>query len=156
MYAVSRDGLVFSIRQVRRLTPKQNWDGYQRVQLYDHGKCEFVGIHRLIAETFLPNPENKPFVNHKNGDKSDNRSENLEWCTQKENIRHAWDNGLSKSHLNRLGKRVRQLTKDGRYLATWPSIMAVERVLGIAHAGVSYAIRTGRTAGGYRWEAADS
>src|SRR5690554_5024300 len=83
-YIVYDDGRIYSKRFKKFLTPKVNWDGYHRLQIWDSGKCVMTGWHRIIAETFIPNPENKPFVNHKNGDKQDNRVENLEWCTQKE------------------------------------------------------------------------
>ena len=58
-------------------------------------------LHRLLADTFIPNPENKPHVNHKNGVKNDNRLENLEWVSAKENIQHSFNIGLSKRGENR-------------------------------------------------------
>ena len=78
----------------RILTPVPNKDGYLRVNLHIGGKSKFYYIHRLVAEAFIPNPEGKPQINHRNGIKTDNRIENLEWCTQSENNRHAYATGL--------------------------------------------------------------
>jgi hypothetical protein len=68
--------------------------GYWSVKLHVNSKQKVVKVHRLVAEAFLPNPENKPCVNHINGVKTDNRLENLEWNTYAENSRHASDTGL--------------------------------------------------------------
>lgn len=68
--------------------------GYEEINL----KNKTFRLHRIIASIFIPNPENKPCVNHKNGIKTDNRVENLEWSTQSENIKHAYDNKLMKYH----------------------------------------------------------
>ena len=76
-----------------------NDKGYFRCNLKNEGKRYDFTIHRLVALAFLPNEENKPFVNHKNGIKTDNRVENLEWCTQAENITHAVKNRLVKTKL---------------------------------------------------------
>lgn len=81
----------------------KNNKGYMRIALKNKDKVKDYLVHRLVAKTFIPNPENKRFVNHKNGNKEDNRVENLEWCTQKENMQHAVKNGLSKGR-RKVGK----------------------------------------------------
>lgn len=68
--------------------------GYVLVKISVNGKEKQLRLNRLVAETFIPNPENKPQVNHKNGIKTDNRVSNLEWATVSENTKHAYDNGL--------------------------------------------------------------
>lgn len=68
--------------------------GYHKTNLYKHNTHKQVYVHMLVAQAFIPNDENKPQVNHKDGDKSHNFDYNLEWCTAKENIIHAYSNGL--------------------------------------------------------------
>ena len=141
--------------KIKILTPKRNWDGYLRIQLWRNQKAKFVAIHRLVAESFIVNEDDKPFVNHINGIKDDNRVGNLEWVTQKENIIHAWGTGLAKQRLNsKLSKAVDQFDLEGNYIETFPSTMEVERKLGINHVNISYACKEGgmkRTSGGYKW-----
>lgn len=68
--------------------------GYLQIQLWNNRMSRIYKIHRLVAQVFIPNPENKPQVNHKNGVKTDNNVENLEWCTSLENIHHAQRIGI--------------------------------------------------------------
>jgi hypothetical protein len=84
------------------LSTPVNDKGYSTANLYKNGKASPVRIHRLVAEVFMPNNENKPEVNHINGIKSDNQLNNLEWATRSENQKHAFANGLNKP--NRINK----------------------------------------------------
>ena len=77
------------------LRPKTTTRGYLRLTVSVDGRVGDQYVHRIVAETYIPNPEGKPQVNHINGDKRDNRVENLEWCTAKENTAHAIRTGLS-------------------------------------------------------------
>lgn len=78
------------------LTPKLTDRGYSRVELKIDGRSNSYRVHRLVAQAFIPNPEGKPEINHINGVKTDNRVENLEWCTRSENMLHAFATGLKK------------------------------------------------------------
>lgn len=110
-YLVSKDGRVFSSKQGRLKQLNATFDnGYRRVKLYDNKAPSTLRVHRLVAEAYLDNPENKPQVNHINGVKHDNRVENLEWCDAKENDTHARDTGL----------------KGGRYRVTEGIILEIE------------------------------
>ena len=70
---------------------------YHKYNLAKEGKSVLTSVHRIVAKAFIPNPENKPQINHKDGNRLNNVIENLEWCTASENIIHAFATGLSKN-----------------------------------------------------------
>lgn len=109
IYSITSDGEVFSYasgtKYKRKLVPDKN--GYLTVNFNVLGVVSCKKVHRLVAEHFIPNPENKGQVNHKNGIKSDNTLANLEWVTNSENIAHMWDNNLKQTH------RIYKTSKTG-------------------------------------------
>ena len=94
LYKLTRDGRIFSIKANRFLNPSPNRNGYLNLYLSKKGIRKMHRVHRLVAETFIPNPCDLPQVNHINGDKSNNHVENLEWCTASKNAQHGRDLGL--------------------------------------------------------------
>jgi hypothetical protein len=91
-YGVSNDGKVFTYKQGKNREVKQHdHKGYQRVFLFLGNQRKTYFVHRLVAEAFIKNKDDKEFVNHKDGNKRNNRVENLEWCTREENQRHSRD-----------------------------------------------------------------
>ena len=100
-YTVRVDGKVISYKgyvsdKPIEVKPINGAHGYQKVNISMHNKEKLVSIHRLVAEAFIPNPDNKPEVNHIDGNKKNNAVWNLEWVTPKENIAHAYRTGLRK------------------------------------------------------------
>lgn len=88
----------YKYRRGGNIKPYLNNKGYWCVNLYLHSKVYKKQVHRLIAEYFIPNPDNLPEVNHIDGNTQNNAIENLEWCTHQYNIQHSWDNGLHKNY----------------------------------------------------------
>lgn len=100
-YEVSNLGRVRHIKKRwRELKPTINSHGYQRVLLYLDGKCKTIKVHKLVALMFIPNPNNLPVINHKDGNKLNNEVANLEWVTYSENNQHAYDTGLRSKKLS--------------------------------------------------------
>lgn len=96
-YLISVDGKVFNLKTMKHLKCSINNMGYPSVCLYNENGGKFFLVHRLMAETFLSKDEFRKFVNHIDGNKSNNLLCNLEWCTHQENMSHAWKIGLNKS-----------------------------------------------------------
>lgn len=121
-------------RPEKILKPFSDKKGYLRVKLYKNGSHYTKKIHRLVALAFIPNPEGKPEVNHEDGNKTNNRINNLSWATKKENIQHAFKNELikiKKGKDNKLSKKVCQYDLQGNFIKKWDCVSQAERELKI-------------------------
>ncbi len=94
LYEVDENGTIFSLRSNQSLKPIKMESGYLYVHLCDGKATKLKRIHRIVAEAFIANPKGYAQVNHKNGNKCDNRALNLEWCNAFHNMRHAMEMGL--------------------------------------------------------------
>lgn len=127
--------------------------GYHRVGLFKDGKRKPYFIHRLVAEAFIPNFENKPCIDHINTIRTDNRVENLRWVTNKENC----NNPISKINysIGNKGKTavsVLQFTKEWEFVKKWNCIMDIKRELNISHQNISKCcLEKIKTAYGFKW-----
>ncbi len=146
-YEAQYDGRIWSNKTNRFLQPASNGKGYQRVVLMIDGKKFSTYVHRFIAENLIPNPENLPEINHKNGDKSDNSVGNLEWVSSSDNKIHAINTGLRKVN------GIIQMKKNCDYFYIWASAKEAEEFTGVNSKNIQRVCRGERkTAGGYIWE----
>lgn len=166
LYEISNLGRVKSLSRVtphngrvyptKILKPHINTKKYLDVELSQNGLKQRYRIHRLVAETFIPNPNNKPQVNHIDCDKSNNRVDNLEWCDNSENQRHAFAHGLN--HRGKFGdspkaKSVLQYTLDGILMREWDSIVRVKKECGYSDGYISQCCKGKyKHAYGYVWK----
>lgn len=109
--------------RARLLKVRQNNDGYSEVRLSKDGKTYTRFIHRLVAEAFVPNPDNLPEVNHISGDKTDNTPANLEWTTHSLNVQHSYNTGLNTNqkgnHAFAVGVIDNQIGKQFSNIKEW-------------------------------------
>lgn len=133
-------------------------NGYFQVKLFKDGVRKYYIVHRLVAKTFVPNPDNKPEVNHIDGNKQNNHASNLEWVTSRENQLHAFQLGLQKAPRGKDSNcsiPINQYQKDGTFVKTWESINTVKRELGFNSVGIIGCCKKRKrykTAYNYKWE----
>lgn len=115
-YLINPNGEIISMKSNKKMSQVINSHKkpYIRIGLMKNGKRYFFLVHRLVAETFIPNPQNKPYVNHINEIKIDNRVSNLEWTTNKENIRHSYK------------KKIAQLDLNGNLIKIWNALYEIK------------------------------
>ena len=159
-YSISTEGEVKNDRTGKILKQGPSTSGYARVSLSNGtGKTpKILFPHRAVAEAFIPNPDNKPEVNHLNSNRMDPRKSNLEWVTPKENTEHSIQRGrwnpletsrkANKVSVEKISKPV-IVTNSGKVEREFPSISAASRELGLSHKGIRQALDKDKTIQGY-------
>ena len=161
LYQVSNLGNIKGLKSGKILNKRFDSNGYIIASLSKEGRQKNYLVHRIVALTFIPNPENKPLVNHRDGNKGNNSCNNLEWSTYSENNRHAYDIGLKKvsnktikSLIERKRKEVCQIDIcTGETINVWESTREASRQLNISQSSISQCCNGIRnTCGGFKWK----
>lgn len=167
LYQVSSHGRVKSLgndknRKEKILKGIYNL-GYKQVWLSKNGIEKRYLVHRLVASHFIPNPDNKPQINHINCIRDDNRISNLEWCTQAENNRHELTRinkseslkgrYVPKGKANCFSKKVVQFNTNGQFIKLWYCLSDIQRETNIKQPNITTCCQGKKeTAGGYKWK----
>ena len=157
LYQVSNNGRVKSLKfgKEKILKPGKLKNGYLRVNLCKNEKQKHFLVHRLVALTFITNPNNLPDVNHKDENKENNRVENLEWCDCKYNINYGTrTQRIAEKNTNgKLSKLVLQFTLDGKFVREFKSGMDIKRNLGYSCGNISSCcLGKRKSANGFIWK----
>lgn len=146
-YEVNRAGQVR--RKAQILKPGSIPSGHLTVALCKgSGKPKSMYVHRLVAQAFLENPDDKPLVNHKNGNPKDNRLDNLEWSTYAENVAHGY---RSNGRIAASALPVSMVDDHGEVLRTFQSGAEAARFVGVTTASINHAVTREGKCKGYRW-----
>lgn len=152
-YSVSDNGDIYSHMSGKVLKPSKNNSGYLKVCLYFGGGKTYKEVHRLVAESFIPNPEYKRTVNHIDGNKNNNNVSNLEWATYSENIKHSYDK-LGRSRLtgqkgkfgvnHNRSKPVYEFDGDFNLVGFYGSALEFSRKTGVSQSSINWAVKNKR------------
>ena len=157
-YFINELGEVKSVKsfkgtQEKILKGSKNQQGYKTISLMKNGKMYTKTLHRLLANTFIPNPNNLPCINHIDGNILNNSLDNLEWCTYGHNEKEAYRLGLKKSRIK--PKKVIKLSKDLKILKIYDSLNSVKKDnYSVGNIG-EVCNHNRKTAYGYVWRYAD-
>lgn len=163
-YYINKIGQVKSMRSFKGTKEKilkgsKNQQGYKTINMIKNGKVYTKTLHRLLAQTFIPNPNNYPCINHIDGNILNNSLDNLEWCTYSYNNKEAyriglkkgaWCNKINKEHP--MSKKVIQYDLNNNFLKIWESVSEATRQLRISVSSISQCCNgINKSAGGYKW-----
>lgn len=153
-YYVDKDGRIFSnfTGRLKELTPYLTHDGYRRIQLSSEFDRKHIRVARIVAETYINNPNNFPIINHINAVRDDDRVENLEWCDNSHNQKHRFKNSL--------GTRAKEVAmidvNTNEVIKIYDSPIYAFKDLGIQAQNIAKVCRGERNiAGGYKWKYTD-
>lgn len=163
LYEVSNDGQVRSLFRYKKILQPSFTNGYYTVELWKDKKRKRIGVHRLVALCFVENPNNKPFVNHKDEVKTNNNALNLEWVTHIENCNYGTAIARRTAHFNYAKRKINNMNqikacskpimqhdKDGHFIRSWESASECHRATGISISGIRrVVVGEQKTAGGY-------
>lgn len=147
-YKIRKDGAVLNVGNGNILHGSVNSHGYLVVSMQKDGQRITGKVHRLLAQAFLPNPNDFDCVNHKDGNKLNNSLDNLEWCTKAQNNRHAHE----VLHKDYTARPVCQSTLDGEIIAMWANTTIAAKSVNITAPCIANCCEgRAKTAGGYAW-----
>lgn len=146
-YIVSTLGHIKNVKRNKLLKPTIDSKGYSNVKLYMNNiQSKTHKVHRLVASAFLSNPDNKPQINHKDENRTNDRVDNLEWCTNKYNCNYG-------NHSKHLSKPILQFDKNGNYIRKWNGASEAGKALNICIQSIQKCCKLKRfSAGGYVWK----